>query len=37
MLQRRAPVRSRRFWNDFEGLLPPSLPQQIDQTHLEAA
>ena len=37
MLQLRASVMSRRFWDDFEGLLPSSPPQETDQTHLEAA
>ena len=37
MLQIRASVMSRRFWDDFERLLPSSPPQETDQTHLEAA
>ena len=37
MLQLRVSVMSRRFWDDFEGLLPSSRPQETDQTHLEAA
>ena len=37
MLQLRASVMSRRFWDDFEGLIPSSPPQEPDQTHLEAA
>ena len=37
MLQLRASVKSRRFWSDFENLLPPLPPQQTDQIHLEAA
>ena len=37
MLQLRASVKSRRFWSDFENLLPSSPPQQTDQIHLEAA
>ena len=37
MLQLRASVKSRRFWDDFERLLPSSSPQQADQIHLEAA
>ena len=37
MLHLRASVKNRRLWNDFELLLPSPPPQQIDQTHLEAA
>ena len=37
MLQLRASVMSRRFWDDFESLLPSSPPQETDQAHLEAA
>ena len=37
MLQLRASVKSRRFWSDFENLLPSSPPQQTDEIHLEAA
>ena len=37
MLQLRASVMSRRFWDDFESLLPSSPPQETDQTHREAA
>ena len=37
MLQLRASVMSRRFRDDFEGLIPSSPPQQPDQTHREAA
>ena len=37
MLQLRASVKSRRFWSDFESLLPSSPPQQTAEIHLEAA
>ena len=37
MLQLRASVKSRRFWSDFENLLPSLPPQQTDEIHLEAA
>ncbi len=37
MLQLRASLKSRRFWDDFKGELPASPPEQIDQIHLEAA
>ena len=37
MLQLRAAVKSRRFWSDFENLLPSAPPQQTDETYREAA
>ena len=37
MLQLRASVTSRRFWDDYERLLPSSPTPESDQTHLEAA
>ena len=37
MLQLRASVMSRRFWDDFESLLPSSPPQATDQLHAKAA
>ena len=37
MLQLRASVMSRRFWDDYESLLPSSPTPQSDQTQLEAA
>ena len=37
MLQLRASVKSRRFWSDFENLLPSAPPQQTDETYREAA
>ena len=37
MLQLRASVKSRRFWDDFGRLLPSSPRKEIDQTHLKAA
>ena len=36
LFQLRASVMSRRFWDDFESLLPLSPPQETDQAHLEA-
>ena len=37
MLQLRASVMSRRFWDDYESLLPSSPTPESDQTQLEAA
>lgn len=37
MLQIRASVKSRRFWSDFESLLPHSPPHQIEDSLQEAA
>ena len=37
MLQLRASVTSRRFWDDYESLLPSSPTPESDQTQLEAA
>ena len=37
LLPLRASVISRRFWDDFESLLPSSTPQATDQLHAEAA
>ena len=37
MLQLRASVMSRRFWDDFESLLPAALTHQSAQTQLKAA